>query len=428
MYNHNNPKALRSETTLMPWLFWALAVLFYAYEFLQRVSISVFTPNLIQDLHTNATSIGIMSGFYYYAYASMQIPAGVLIDWFGPKKLATVGCALVTLGAFLFSMMHSIAVGSLARFIIGFGSAFAFVSAMQLVIIWFPPYRFALLAGLTNLAGYLGATLGEVPLTNATHAFGWRYTILGSAIIGVILTILIGIIVKDKPIWRFKKKSKNKPHKKKAPAIFSGLKHIFSSWRNWLNGLYAGLMVGPTSAFAALWGVGFFIKSDHLQPRIAASILSLLFIGVAAGSPVIGWLSDHFRKRQIILVIAAFGSLITSLLIIYINNLSLIALYPIAFLFGFFQSAHVLNFAIAKDLSSKKNSGTAMGFTNMMVMIGGAILQPFIGVLLDWARHGATLHGNPLYTTVDYHFALVVIPACQFIAVIIAIFGLKDPA
>jgi MFS family permease len=420
----HNPKALRAATTIMPWLIWGLAAAYYGYEFLQRVSISVYLPYLQKSLKIDSTAIGIMSAAYYYAYAFMQIPAGVLIDWLGTRKLTTLGVALVTLGTLFFGMIYSTAGGAFARLLIGLGSAFAFICCMKLIIIWFPPHRFALLAGLTNLAGYLGATLGEVPLTYFVHHYSWRYTTLGSAGIGVMLTILIALIIRDKPYREHK--TKKTPVPQTTPHITQGLRNILINGRNWLNGAYAGLMVGPTSAFAALWGVTFLTHADHLSQETAASALSAIFIGVAAGSPIFGWWSDYIEKRQPLLIFAAAGSLVATLIILYFNSISIIFIFVMCFLFGFFQSAHVLNFAIAKDLNHKKNSGAAMGFTNMAVMLGGAALQPMIGLLLDWQRHGAFSHGVALYSRSTLHIALTAIPACQVVALLIAIFFLQD--
>ncbi len=425
--NIHPSKGLRSETTLMPWLIWGLAALFYAYEFLQRVSISIYWPHLIRELGTDASGIGVMSAFFYYAYASMQIPAGILVDWLGAKRLATLGILLVAIGTFLFGTIHSVAAGSIARFIIGLGSAFAFICCLKFIILWFPPYRFALLAGMTNLAGYLGATLGETPLTVLVSHYGWRKTTFILALLGLLIAALIIIIIKDKPFSERQHRRKA-GHKKEVetPHIFEGLKRTLARGRNWVNGLYAGLMMGPTSAFAALWGVNFLTRADSVTRQIAGGAISAIFIGVAIGSPLFGWYSDRIGKRQPLLIFAAAGSMCATLFLIYMNNISLTVIYTLCFLFGFFQSAHVLNFAIAKDYSSKKHSGTAMGFVNMAATLGGAVLQPTIGFLLDWSRHGSVFHGAAVYTRHTYHVALVAIPISQLTALLIAIFLLKD--
>jgi MFS family permease len=423
LHQKHDPKALRSETTIMPWLIWGLAVAFYAYEFLQRVSISVYAPHLMSNLHIGEAELGVMSSFFYYAYASMQIPAGILIDRLGAKRLATIGIALVTIGSVCFGSIHGVVGGSIARFLIGLGSAFAFVCAMKLIILWFPPYRFALLAGLTNLAGYLGATFGEVPLTYFVKHYNWRHCAYGAAILGVILTILIALFVRDKPYNHNKAKRKRK---QVAPLpIFQGIKRVIKKPTSWINGAYGMLMVGPTSAFAALWGVSFLKNVDHLSSNVAAGALSAIFIGVACGSPFFGWVSECIGKRRPLLSVAALGSMLATLCIIFLNGIPIYFIYGLCFFFGLFQSAHVLNFAIAKTLVKKHNTGAAIGFTNMAVMAGGAFLQPIIGFLLAWTHHGLHTSSSALIRT-SFHEALVIIPICQLIAFLIAVFLLKD--
>lgn len=417
-----NPKALRSETTLMPWLIWLLAVLFYAYEFTQRVSLSIFWPYLSKDLLANTAAIGLMNSCFYWAYAIMQIPAGMLIDKLGAKKLATAGILIVSFGSLYFATITSIGDAAIARIIIGIGASVAFICAMKLIIIWFPPTRFALVAGLTNLAGYIGASIGQVPLNIVVNHYSWRTAAWALTVIGFILTIAIAIYVRDKP---YTHKKPHKPTHIKLPSIFTGLRNILSKPMNWTNGLYTMLMMGPTSAFGALWGKSFLMQSDHLSSDLAAGAVTAIFIGVAVGSPIFGWLTERMGRRQPLLIVAACGAVITTCLLIFFNQMTDYFIFILCFLFGFFQSAHVLNFAIAKSINAKKNSGAAMGFTNMVAVLGGAWLQPLIGILLV-RQTSSMVGGAEVFTATGYHISLICIPICQFVALLVAVFFLSD--
>ncbi len=418
-------KGLRTAQSIMPWLVWLLAVGFYAYEFLQRVSVSVYLNQMLSALHANAASIGMLSACYYYAYALMQLPAGTLVDRYGPKKLVLIGILLVSIGTLWFSTVHNVYSGAAARLLIGSGSAFAFVCTLQFIIIWFPPTRFAQLAGLTNFMGYMGATLGEVPLAMAAHHFGWRKTALLTTTFGLALFILITFIVKDKPVPH-RRKPKH-PHKQKVPNVFLGLKHVLSQSRNWFNGLYCGLVVGPTSAFAALWGIKFLTNIDHINHKSAAGALSVIFLGVALGSPLCGWLSDRYQKRQLLLIIAGLGGAACTSTIIFANHINLFFLYAVCLLFGLFQSAHVLCFANAKDDNKRHYSGTAISFINMALIIGGAVLQPSVGLIVD-ALHKANhcMPHNAIYSASSFHSALLILPICQIVACAVAYLFLQD--
>ncbi len=418
-----NPKSLRSETTLMPWLIWFIAVLFYAYEFTQRVSLNIYWPYLSKDFLATATAIGLMNSCFYWAYALMQLPSGILIDKLGTKKLMTLGVFIVSMGSLYFSYINTIEHAALARLIIGAGSAVAFICAMKLIIVWFPPYKFALVAGLTNLMGYLGASIGQVPLNVAVNYIGWRDTSWWLSMVGLVITILVFLYIRDKP-YKTHKISK-KPARVQPPSIFHGLHKIIHLPMNWANGFYAMLMMGPTSAFGALWGKSFFTTADHFNGNIAAGAITAIYIGVASGSPFFGWLSEHLQKRQRLLIIAALGASISTATLIYCNNLDKVLVYILCYLFGAFQSAMVLNFAISKSINAKKNSGASIGFTNMLAVLGGAWLQPIIGLLLGFTSEHH-LHHYAIFTGHSYHIALSLIPASQFSAFIIASLFLSD--
>lgn len=422
--NQKTSHGLKSASSIMPWLIWFLAVCFYAYEFVQRVSISVYLSHMMHDINASAAGIGLLSSCYYYAYAIMQLPAGVLVDKFGPKRLTLAGIFIVVIGSFFLGTIDSVVAGAGARFLIGMGSAFAFICTMQFIIIWFPANRFAVLAGLTNFMGYVGATLGEIPLSRLVHDYGWRHTVYITACIGIGLFILVAFFVKRHPLLHKKPRKHITP---KRPQIFEGLKVITKNTSNWFNGLYCCLVVGPTSAFAALWGIKFLTSVDHISHQLAAGALSAIFIGVAVGSPIFGSVSDYFQRRQPLLIIAAIGGALCTLALIFFNHLNSAVLFSICFLFGFFQSGHVLCFANAKDSNTRHNSGTAISFINMALIIGGAILQPTIGILLDWLHHGASMHSIDSFSTATFHTAFLVIPLSQIIAFFIAMLFLSDP-
>ncbi len=424
--SEHNPKALRSHTTLMPWIVWGLAAAFYAYTFIQQAAFNAYLPAFIRDFQPSAEGISFASSCFYYAYASMQIPGGAFVDWLGPRKLASFGLLIMTVATFCLGLSQGVFGIGLARFFLGLGAAFAFICCMQLIIFWFPPYRFTLIAGLTNLAGYVGGTLAGTPVTNAVESIGWRNTVLFSGVAGLILTALVAFFVQNKPYNYQKKKHKHKP-RVPLPHIFTGLKCVVGNGKSWLNGLYVSFMIGPTYAFSALWGSPFLAYADHLSRKLAATAaVSAVFAGVALGSPFFGWLSEYLNKRQVILVFSALGSCLASSALIYVNQgVSFTFVMAACFLFGLFQSAHVINFAIAKDLNPKKYSGSAIGFTNMLGVLSGAILQPVVGFILDHT-HPLIVNARTFYTTSNYHFALSVLPLSQLLAFVIALTALRD--
>ena len=129
------------------WIVWACSALFFFYEFCLQSSPSVMVPELMQAFHVDASHLGKLSAYYFYAYALMQLPVGLLLDRFGPRIMMTVACFICALGAFIFSHTESLIAAEWARFFMGLGSACAFISALKLASLWFPPHRYPLLVG-----------------------------------------------------------------------------------------------------------------------------------------------------------------------------------------------------------------------------------------------------------------------------------------
>jgi MFS family permease len=419
-YTDELNKKLKQASKFLPWLIWLLAVFFYGYEFIQRVSMSVYIPYIMHDLKLDATAAGLLGGSFYYAYALMQLPVGAITDHYGPKYPALFGLGLMILGTFIMSSVHTLELGLVARFLVGIGGAFAFICTMQFIILWFPREKFAGLAGLTNFMGYIGASIGVAPIAILCKMYGWRSTLAFTGFLGIAIFIGIAIFVQRKAS-HLECDQLPRPEK-------SALKNLMLTMKkpiNWVNGLYCTLTVGPTSAFAALWGVKFLTQSYDITSTNAASALTAVFLGVAVGSPLTGWISDHVGKRRLFLVLSALISSATTLTLILMHHLPLFAIQSLCFVFGFMQSVHVLCFANSRDYNHD-HAASAIAFTNMALILGGAILQPLIGLLQDHIGHLFNLVHTHVHQVSALEYALLIIPICQFLAALLAFFSAKD--
>ncbi|MBI5273911.1 MAG: MFS transporter, partial [Chlamydiales bacterium] len=138
----------RTSRVQIRWIIWALAAIFYFYEYLLRISPSVMIPELMQTYHVDAAAIGFMVAFYLYAYAPMQLVVGVLMDQYGAKKLLTLASIICGLGSILFGLSNHIVLAGIGRLLIGLGSAFAFVGMVFICSHLFPQHKRALVIGL----------------------------------------------------------------------------------------------------------------------------------------------------------------------------------------------------------------------------------------------------------------------------------------
>ena len=397
------------------WVMWLIAAAFYAYEFFIRVSPSVMVPDLIQSFKVNAEALGMLSACYYYAYAVMQIPVGVMLDRFGIHRLLALAALLVGAASYLFASTHNLYVANAARALMGVGSAFSFVGCLKLASNWFSKRGFATIVGLTNMIGIFGAISAEAPLADTVLHHGWRSTMCMVGTIGIILSILIILIIRDGPGSSSIKKTSGNVKK-----LGYGLLVILKNKQTWLIAILGGLMVAPVSGFTELWSVPFLMKAHHISRPFAAALASIMFIGIAVGGPSHGAFSGILGRRKPVILVGAIGALITLSLIIYASVTNIIVLVSLLFLFGFLTSSMLLCFTINSEINPRWATGVAIGFTNMLVMAGGTIFQPLIGSILD--KLGSPVHGQLLFSTADYRIALSALPLCLIGALIVLIF------
>lgn len=396
------------------WLIWSLSALFYFYEFALQSSPSVMVPELMRDFHVDGTQLGHLSAFYFYAYAAMQIPVGLLLDRFGPRLLLTLASITCAFGAFCFSQTHSLALAEMARFLMGIGSSFAVVSSLKLASLWFPTKRFALLTGLMVTFGMLGAIFGQTVLAPLIDSLGWRHSMMLLSLLGVLLAIAICGIVRNGEKFVANQRTTH------ASAYWRGLKNILLTRQAWLMAIYGGLMFAPTVAFGELWGVPYLISVFNVSRDVAAGVLSLIFVGWAVGSPVFGMLTGHFHRHIVFMWLAPVGCMITMAWILLVDHQHIATVGALLFLFGFFSSAFLAVFSLLKENTPEHSTGTAMGFLNTLNELGPALLQPIFGLLLDRGWNGKIVANTRVYSHENYHhaaLALLVVLAIAFFIV-----------
>lgn len=397
---------------------YSIATLFLGYEMGLQVSPAVMVNELIQDVGLNASSLSLISAAYFCAYAGMQIPAGMLFDRFNAKLLLSISSAICTLGIMVFVLTTSPLLLAAGRFITGFGSAFAFIGVLIMANEWFAPRHFAILVGIAQLIAALGAMFGEVPLAISIEQNGWQAAVIGMTVIGGVLTLLIALFVNN-----------NSEHHKAPitrPPLLSQLYTIVQSPQNWAIAIYAFACWGPVTSFAELWGVEFIRHHFNVNKTDAAAVASSIWIGIAVGAPIIGYLAAQYqqyrsllRATSVIGFCATFGLIFGPVHTLYMAHI-------LAFAFGVAAASQILTFSMIKNRTPDYLAGTAIGFMNMAVVAGGAILQPLIGTIIHYNWDGILKNGIPWYTSNDYQQALIIIPICFFICILTSFYALDE--
>lgn len=426
-YNGYGVAAIKPQrstlATLIPWMMCGLGAVFYIYEYLLRVSPSVMTSDLMLSFHIGAAELGNLAAFYYYIYTPMQLVVGLLMDRYGPRRLFTVAGLACGMGTYLFASTSNLAVAEAGRFMVGFGSAFGFVGVLKLATIWLPPERFAAVAGLTSALGTVGGILGNLALTSLVSHQGWRLTSYWAAVFGIGLTIVMFLVLRDGGKYQYRPATLEVPQPSiDFKSVFKGFFGIIRNPQIWIVGIIGCLTYVTNSAFAELWGNPYLRQVYHLTPDQAARAISTSFLGWAIGGPLVGWFSDKIRQRRLPITVGAAAAAIAIAIIIYVPGLPIWAVYTALFFFGFFSCAHVVVFAVGREISPLRSAGTAVAVTNMFTMIGGVLFQPMIGKILDMHWSGQIVNGVRVYSTGDYQLALSVLPVAMVVTVLLTLF------
>lgn len=403
-----------AKDSLLPWFIWGLAASYFFSDYLARVSPGVMSRELQLAFGVNATSLGLLTSFFYYPYILMQLPVGIIVDRYSIRWLLSVMSMLTAVGCVVFGMAETIYTAAIARMMIGFSAAFAFVSALRLAATWFPPERLGLLAGLTQALGMWGAAFGEMPVSFIMEQVGWRNTMMLMALMFIILACLILKFVRDSPRCHYRTGIKTSTTVKKQK-IRDSLKTVLSNGQTWVMAIYAGLLFAPTAVIAEFWGPSYLQYGRGLSAHSAAFANGLIFIGWGFGGPIAGWLSDKIGLRKPLLYISALCGLAFLLIIFYWSSLSLTAIYLLFFMYGLTNIGVVVSYAAATEINPRSCIGTTIAFANMGSILIGAVLQPVFGRVLE-SSTGKMIHDIALLNRADFSTALSLLPLCSILA------------
>src|ERR1700722_8624877 len=392
--------------SLHAWLIWLLSALFMSYKYALEVSPSVMTATLMSTFNISGVALGNLAACYFYAYLLLQIPAGLLLDKIGPRKVTTLAIALCSAGSLIFANADSLLVAGIGRFITGTGAAFAAVNCLKLIANWFPMRQFAFMAGLMMTVAMLGAVGGQAPLAAFIDAVEWRHAMEIIGFAGLVLAAIFWIVVRDM----------SPDHKKErhivsqSISLFDSLRRVLKNPQSWWLSAYSGFAFAPVMIFGGLWGVSFLSEAFEVSHNISAQAVSLIFIGFAVGAPFFGWFSDWLGRRKVVMFWGTLIALITISGVIYTPGLTRTSIMLLLFLFGFSISSFLLCFTMIREISLPILAATAIGFMNAFDALFGAFSDPLTGKFLDLGWDGKLADGARVFSVDVYKAAFLTIP------------------
>jgi len=377
-----------------------------------ELSPNIMVPELMREFSLTGAQMGNFAAFYFYAYLILQIPAGLLIDKWGPRRIGGVAIGISSLGIYLVSTAETFSAVCAGRFLTGFGAAFAAVNSIKLIANWFPVRKYAFMMGLMMTVGMFGAAVGQAPLSAFIAHFGWRSAMQDLAWAGIALMAIFFLVVKDRAAH----------HKQvdvilEKPSVAKSLKIVLKTYDSWYLSIASAFAFTPVAAFGGLWGVSFLTEAFGFSHRAAAVGTSLIFLGFAAGAPLFGWLSDRIGRRKPVMF---WGTLAAALLLAFVIYFPIKPLVlPALFAFGFAISAFLLCFSMIKEKHHILLAGTSFGFMNAFYALFGAFSDPLTGKFLDFWWTGEMFEGTRVFSVDAYKHALSLLMAYFALALIL---------
>ncbi|HNS15807.1 MAG TPA: MFS transporter [Syntrophorhabdaceae bacterium] len=371
------------------WVIFTILALQYLFVYFHRVCPAIVAQDLAETFSISATSLGVLASGYFYPYALMQVPVGLLADSWGPRKTVTFFSLLGAAGALMFGLSPNFGIATLSRIVVGLGLSGIFVPAMKTLAVWFRPREYAKISGALMAVGGIGWLSASTPLALAAKNFGWRAGFIAIGGITLVFSILTWLLLVDSP----KKKGFPEINAHAEPgaapkkmSLLAGIRMVFSTPRFWPLALYCFCNGSILFSFTGLWAGPYLRDIYGLSTPAIGNILSMVAIAMVVGSPLLGYLSDNIlgsRKKVL------FGSALITVVewaffYFFYQSLPVPVLYAFFLLIGVFIGASsVICFTATKELFPLEMAGTSVSCVNIFGFLGGIIYQPLIGYFMD---------------------------------------------
>jgi MFS family permease len=394
----SNPVAARIVlTVLAPFAFG------YFLSYLFRAVNAVVGPDLVADIGLSATELGLLTSAYLFAFALFQLPLGVLLDRFGPRRVQAglFGCA--ALGSLLFSIGQDVVALTLARALIGLGFAGGLMSGFKAVVLWVPPPRRALANACIMSFGALGILVATVPVELAVLAVGWRAVFVALAAITLAVAALILLAVPEHAAIG------------RSEGLIRQIKSVAPIYRDPVFWRLAPLLAatgGSHIAIQTLWAGPWFRDVAGLDRIGVANHLMVMAIAFLVGIISSGVVADWLGRRGVDLLTVMLGFLA----VFFVSQLAIVLqltsfILPVWFVFGMFGQVAVLAYPWLSLHYGAALSGRTNTAVNLLLFLTAFAVQYAIGAIID--LFPSTAEG---YSPEGYRWSFGVFLAIQLVA------------
>ena len=397
---------------------WGIPAFVFLFAFLHRVAPGVVAKDIMRAFDIGGAAIGQFSAMYFYAYAAFMIPAGLLLDSFGVRRVYSAGAAIMGLGSLAIGMASGQAVLFGGRFLVGLGAAVTFIGCVKVAAAWFPSSQFATMSAVTATVGVLGSLVGTVPLAALVVSTGWRGAFLIIGVVTLAGAAACCLFVRDHPRGHVEA-SAPVPGLR---AVLRGMMAVFRNRHTWPPFLVFLFLYSAVQNLL-VWCVPFLRDVYALGTTEAAGYASAPSFALLVTAPLLGYLSDRvLMRRKAPYAVMAWGLCATwAALVLTLGALPLWGIAVTLFAMGSFGSAFVLTWPIAREVNPPHLAGTAVAVSNLGGFVGASLTQGPVGAILDHRWTGAMLEGARVYPLEAYRAAFT---ACALFALAAACLSL----
>ncbi|WP_213576304.1 MFS transporter [Rhodococcus sp. USK13] len=362
------------------WLVWGVGVIAYIVAVLHRTSFGV---SGLAATERFSISPSVLSGFVVLqivVYAGMQIPAGVLLDRYGSRRMIAAGALIMASAQMLLAVTESLPIAIAARVLVGIGDAMTFISVLRLVPQWFAPRRVPLVSQLTGIFGQIGQILSALPLMLLLNGPGWNFAYGSAASLGLLSFVLAVSVIR------------NSPPGLEVVAAPAGLREVGRQIRTvWARpGTRLGFFTHmgtqfSMTTFALLWGVPYLRSAQGLSAAEAGSLLTLSVISAIVAGPIIGVLSGRFpmRRSYLVLSIMISNAAMWTAVLALSEPAPMWMLVLLVVVVSVGGPGSMIGFDYARMFNPSTSMGTAQGMVNIGGFLASLLVIQAMGLILD---------------------------------------------
>lgn len=345
----------------------------YYLSYVFRTINALIAGTLTRELGLGPADLGLLTSVYFLAMAAVQVPLGILLDRFGPRRVQSACLIFAAAGAGIFACAEGMPGLMLGRALIGVGVATALMASLKAIVLWFPKERIALANGWVVMLGALGAVTATLPAESLVALFGWRGLFLLLAAATALCALAIFIIVPEAAAIGLISR---------APRV--KLRDVYRDARFLRLAPLSTMCIGTAWSLQGLWATPWLEHVEGLDRLGVVHHLLVMGVALSLGALLLGWGADRLRRRGI----ARETFLAVVAIVFMVAQLALALRVPIPTyiswgLIAAVGAATVLSFAILPEYFPKEMSARANAALNILHLAGAFLLQYVTGVIVS---------------------------------------------